>query len=83
MEGVPGNTAGGTTSVKEATVGRAQEAGSTIVETVRANPVPAALTGIGLGWLYMSARRQSCPERGQGGGREPGPYQPVEVGQVR
>ena len=45
--------------VKEATVGKAQGAGSTIVETVRANPVPAALTGIGLGWLLVSARRQS------------------------
>ena len=44
--------------VKEATVGRAQEAGSGIVETIRANPVPAALTGIGLGWLLMSARKQ-------------------------
>jgi ElaB/YqjD/DUF883 family membrane-anchored ribosome-binding protein len=45
--------------VKEATVGKAQGAGSTIVETITANPVPAALTGIGLGWLFMSARRQS------------------------
>jgi ElaB/YqjD/DUF883 family membrane-anchored ribosome-binding protein len=44
--------------VKEATVGKAQEAGSGIVETIRANPVPAALTGLGLGWLLMSARRQ-------------------------
>jgi len=42
--------------VKEATVGRAQEAGSGIVETIRANPLPAALTGIGLGWLLVSAR---------------------------
>jgi ElaB/YqjD/DUF883 family membrane-anchored ribosome-binding protein len=48
--------------VKEATVGKAQGAGSTIVETVRANPVPAALTGIGLGWLFMSARRQSSAQ---------------------
>jgi hypothetical protein len=47
--------------VKEATVGKAQGAGSAIVESVRANPVPAALTGIGLGWLLMSARRQSAP----------------------
>jgi ElaB/YqjD/DUF883 family membrane-anchored ribosome-binding protein len=38
--------------VRETTVGRA-------METLRANPVPAALTGIGLGWLFMSARRQS------------------------
>ena len=44
-------------TIKEATVGRAQEAGSGIVETIRANPLPAALTGIGLGWLLVSARR--------------------------
>ncbi|MCA1717374.1 MAG: DUF3618 domain-containing protein, partial [Actinobacteria bacterium] len=48
--------------VKEATVGKAQGAGSTIVETVRANPLPAALTGLGLGWLFMSARRQSSAQ---------------------
>ena len=34
----------------------AQEAGSGIVETIRRNPVPAAMAGIGLGWLAMSAR---------------------------
>ncbi len=45
--------------VREATVGRAQDAGSGIMETIRANPVPAALTGIGLGWLLMSARSSS------------------------
>ncbi|QIN83946.1 DUF3618 domain-containing protein [Rubrobacter tropicus] len=49
--------------VKEATVGRAREARSGVVETVRANPLPAALTGIGLGWLLMSARRQSPQPR--------------------
>ncbi|MDQ4128583.1 MAG: DUF3618 domain-containing protein [Actinomycetota bacterium] len=47
--------------VKEATVGRAREARAGVVETVRANPLPAALTGIGLGWLLMSARQQSQP----------------------
>ena len=45
--------------VKEATVGRAREARSGIVDTVRQNPLPAALTGIGLTWLYVNARRQS------------------------
>ncbi len=45
--------------VREATVGKAQEAGSGIVETIRANPLPAALAGIGLGWLLVSTRRQS------------------------
>ncbi|CAA9473631.1 MAG: hypothetical protein AVDCRST_MAG02-4276 [uncultured Rubrobacteraceae bacterium] len=45
--------------VKEATVGRAREARSGVVDTVRSNPLPAALTGIGLGWLLMSARQQN------------------------
>ncbi len=45
--------------VREATVGKAQEAGSGIVDTIKANPLPAALTGIGLGWLLMSARQQN------------------------
>ncbi len=44
--------------VREATVGRARETGSGIMETIRENPVPAALTGIGLGWLLMSGRNQ-------------------------
>jgi ElaB/YqjD/DUF883 family membrane-anchored ribosome-binding protein len=48
--------------VKEATVGRAQEAGSGIVGTIRQNPIPAALTGIGLGWLLMSARSQGTEQ---------------------
>jgi ElaB/YqjD/DUF883 family membrane-anchored ribosome-binding protein len=30
------------------------DAGSSIVELVQQNPVPAALVGIGLGWLYMN-----------------------------
>lgn len=37
----------------------AKGAGATIVETIRLNPIPAAITGIGLGWLIMSIRRQS------------------------
>jgi ElaB/YqjD/DUF883 family membrane-anchored ribosome-binding protein len=34
----------------------AQEAGSGVVETIRQNPLPAAMVGIGLGWLVNSAR---------------------------
>jgi ElaB/YqjD/DUF883 family membrane-anchored ribosome-binding protein len=37
----------------------AQEAGSGLVDTIRRNPVPAAMVGIGLGWLAMSARSSS------------------------
>jgi ElaB/YqjD/DUF883 family membrane-anchored ribosome-binding protein len=54
--------------VKEATVGKAQEAGSGIMGTIRANPLPAALTGIGLGWLFMNARRQSSAQGRYGAG---------------
>ena len=49
--------------VMGATVGRAQEAGSGIMQTIRANPVPAALTGIGLTWLFASARRSQSSGR--------------------
>ena len=51
-----------TTSVKEAShsVGHtAKGAGATIVDIIRLNPIPAAITGIGLGWLIMSIRRQN------------------------
>ncbi len=49
--------------VREATVGKAQEAGSGIVEAIRQNPLPAALAGVGLGWLFVSSRRQSSTSR--------------------
>jgi len=32
----------------------AQEAGGGIVETIRRNPVPAVMAGVGLGWLWMN-----------------------------
>ena len=62
--------------VKEATVGKAQEAGSGIVDTIRANPLPAALTGIGLGWLLMNARRQNSAQGRYRVGAYPYDYPP-------
>ena len=47
-------------------MGRARDARAGVVETVRANPLPAALTGIGLGWLLMSARKQGTAQSGYG-----------------
>jgi len=41
-----------------------QQAGGGLVETIRANPVPAALAGIGIGWLWMSRSGSN-----RGGGR--------------
>jgi len=62
--------------VKEATVGKAQEAGSGIIGTIRANPLPAALTGIGLGWLLVNARRQSSAQGSYRVGAYPYDYPP-------
>jgi ElaB/YqjD/DUF883 family membrane-anchored ribosome-binding protein len=35
---------------------RARDAGSTMMDAVRENPIPAALSALSLGWLFMSAR---------------------------
>ena len=54
--------------VREATVGRVEnmvhdvrhtvsEAGSTTFDTVKTNPIPAALVAVGLGWLIVSGMR--------------------------
>ena len=64
--------------VREATVGRAQDAGSGLVETIRANPLPAALTGIGLGWLLVSARGSSSSGQARYRDRAYG-YPPADV----
>lgn len=45
--------------VKEQARGRAKGMGSTIMDTIKENPLPAALAGIGLGWLFVSGRKQS------------------------
>jgi uncharacterized protein YjbJ (UPF0337 family) len=69
--------------VRDATVGKAQEAvgsatntakgaGMTLVDTLRNNPIPTALVGIGLGWLLV---------RGQSGSTRytPGRYTPEAI----
>jgi len=47
----------------------AKGAGATLVDTIRLNPIPAAITGIGLGWLIMSIRRQNETRDYQGSTR--------------
>jgi len=37
----------------------AQEAGGGLVETIRRNPVPAVMAGVGLGWLWMNRSQTS------------------------
>jgi len=72
-------------AVREATVGRAEEAvsnvseraqemvhdvtdtardaGTGVVDLVRQNPLPAALAGIGLGWLWMNRSKSQHTQR--------------------
>jgi ElaB/YqjD/DUF883 family membrane-anchored ribosome-binding protein len=52
---------------------QAREAGSGFVETIRRNPIPAALAGIGIGWLWMNRQGGTSTtwtsDRGQQTGR--------------
>jgi hypothetical protein len=50
------NTAGALVSDAGDTV---REAGSGIVDTITRNPIPAAMVGVGLGWLALSRRPSS------------------------
>jgi ElaB/YqjD/DUF883 family membrane-anchored ribosome-binding protein len=54
-------------TVRDATVGRVEDfaeeakwkvkgAGSSMLDTIKRNPVPAALAAVGLGWLFMESR---------------------------
>jgi len=65
-------------AVREATVGRvehmieragdqARDTGASIMETVRANPIPIAMIGIGLAWLFVGRTSQSMSSTGQPG----------------
>lgn len=47
--------------VVSAVSGTAQGASSGIMGTIRANPIPAALAGLGLGWLFMNRQSGSTP----------------------
>jgi len=44
-----------------------RETGSGIMGTIRQDPLPAVLTGIGLGWLLVSARSSGSLGQGSGG----------------
>lgn len=49
----------------------AMEAKSGLMETVRHNPLPAAMIGLGLGWLLMRRSSQERPPRAYYGGSSP------------
>jgi len=56
-------------SIHDATIGRAEEMVSNVgrsglVETIKQNPIPAALAGLGLGWLWMNRHQGRAGESG-------------------
>jgi ElaB/YqjD/DUF883 family membrane-anchored ribosome-binding protein len=64
-------------AVREATIGKAQtmvddvtytarEKGATIWDTVRGNPLPTAITAIGIGWLWKNRSHSSTETRYDG-----------------
>ncbi|MDB4941154.1 MAG: hypothetical protein JWP97_688 [Labilithrix sp.] len=82
------------TAVRDATVGRVEhmvhdaresvtDAGTSILDTIKANPIPAALVGVGLGWLLFGRRsatsarslRSGTYAYGGGYGYDEGGYQ--------
>ena len=63
-------------NVRDATIGRVEnmarsaadrvnETRHTMMDTIRENPIPAAMVGIGLGWLVVNGRRQSSYSGGR------------------
>ena len=64
------------TAVRDATVGRVEhmvhdaresvtDAGTSVLDTIKENPIPAAMIGIGIGWLLFggASRARRSPER--------------------
>ncbi len=56
-------------NIHDATIGRAGEMVSNVgrsglVETIKQNPIPAALAGLGLGWLLMNRQQDVSGDRG-------------------
>lgn len=58
------NDAGNTVQqAASSTTNAVQQAGTSLIDTIKQNPIPAALAGVGLGWLFMSMRKNNQPSR--------------------
>lgn len=70
-------------NLREATIGRVEhmaenaadrvtETRDSIMETIRDNPIPAAMIGIGIGWLFMNGRNSDSSSTTTASGSRPG-----------
>jgi ElaB/YqjD/DUF883 family membrane-anchored ribosome-binding protein len=77
-------------AVRDATVGKVETMARTasetaggwrqsMLDTIKANPMPAALVGLGLGWMFVN-RPGGSPARGSAAGYGPRPYTPDAYG---
>lgn len=77
-------------NVRDATIGkvenmarsaadRVSETRYTIMDSIRENPIPATMVGIGLGWLFMN-RRRGGSEEGRHRGMRYGVVEPSDTG---
>jgi gas vesicle protein len=73
-EGVRDATIGRVENMAHNAADKVQETRRSITETVRDNPIPAALVGIGLGWMYLNSRNESPRSGYYGGARDSSGY---------
>ncbi|MEX2584342.1 MAG: DUF3618 domain-containing protein [Gemmatimonadota bacterium] len=52
-------TIGKAENMARSAAGRVDDTRHTIMDTIRDNPLPAAMAGIGLGWLFVNGRRDN------------------------
>jgi hypothetical protein len=90
VQGVVQETTG---AVRAVTIGKAEHmmsdasdtargAGARFIDTLRDNPLPAALAAIGIGWLFMSGKSRDAaaqPARPYQPSYSPGPYAPPQA----
>ncbi len=65
MVGVGTDRTGDAAGTAARTMNGNKQAGRSLLDTVKQHPVPAAMAGIGLGWLFMSARQDNQDNKPQ------------------
>lgn len=65
-DGIHDATIGRVEDMANTTARNVREAKSTVVQTVRDNPIPAAMVAVGLGWLLYNGRNEDEFEDGRG-----------------